>query len=287
MDDLTLIAAFRSDVPLVDESARREAWARLEQRMRRRPEPWWRRRALVLVAAALLAVAAAGTAVAFGDRIIDLVRGKPAPASFQGKGLGDPFGSFHVLERLPAKAPEEYRNFLRQWDVPGEWRGVFGFRTSAGPLTLWTGRSRGGALCYAYVWTNDDVTRPVPGIISNGSGCGADPWHIGDRRRARLLPTTAAQVGHWFPFGGKTATILSGRAAVEVRQIQVVLRDGSQRRFPVYDSFYAGELPKDVAPREVRALDRSGRILAQAPCKPNGWSGLNQQIVESYACPLR
>jgi hypothetical protein len=100
-------------VPLRDDTARRVAWVRLEQRLRPRQEPWWRRRALVLVVAAVLTVAAAGTAVALGDRIVDLVRGKPAPESFQGNRPGDPFGSF--FHRLPPGLPKGHEDFFRQF----------------------------------------------------------------------------------------------------------------------------------------------------------------------------
>src|SRR4029078_4049398 len=82
MDEIKLIKGFRSELPGASGESRQRARERLEGRFERRRflglDPL-SRRAAVCVAAALLAGLLAGSALAFGGRLVDSIRGKPAP----------------------------------------------------------------------------------------------------------------------------------------------------------------------------------------------------------------
>jgi hypothetical protein len=301
MNELDLIGDFRSAIPHSDPAARAAARARLDARIGGRAS-WWRRRTVVLAAAALLAVVAVGTAVAFGDDLVDLVRGKPAPSTFQGPHPA-PFADFSAeqvdgMKNIPEKAREQFLQFT----VPSDaWRGVFAFRTSYGPVALYTGTARNGSLCWTYVFISEDATRPIKGHNFTSSGCGPKSWHMGDRGARPPHPRLGAvyaELNSWVPgderasdpgLGKHVPRIFFGKAALGVDHVEVRLRDGSSRRLKVWDTLFAGELPWGVVPVEARAYDRDGRLLAMVPCGTNGgYGGVmpngGSLYVVAYAC---
>ena len=88
MDELQLIRDFRAATPGPSEETRRQARERLAARFERRNGSFVfarfeRRQLLVAVAVALLAGLLAGSALAFGNRLLDFIRGEPAPKSVQ------------------------------------------------------------------------------------------------------------------------------------------------------------------------------------------------------------
>jgi hypothetical protein len=267
VNELELIREFRAAAPSPSAAARAAALERLTSR-------WeagrWRlvgRRRLLLGVALLIAVLATGTAVALGDRVMDLVRGKPAPTSIREGPLGT-FGP----RGFPENMPEEARARARGYEVIGEWRGVLGVRTSAGPLTLWKAPARNGSVCWLYLWTNDDVTRWV---APAEGGCDHPGWRSGapwpNDRNGRLLkrhlpkgrPTLAMQISpEPVPTVREDIKFLRGRAALGVAQVEIRFRNGTRRRIGVYDTFFAAELPRVSVVRRLVPLDARGRAVA-------------------------
>jgi hypothetical protein len=301
MDDLQLIRDFRSEVPGADPAARAAARERLATRFDARTA-WWRRRAVVLAATALLAVIAVGTAVAYGDDLVDLVRGKPAPSTFSGPEPA-PFADFsdenvESIKNIPEKAREQFREFT----VPSDgWTGVFAFRTHYGPVALYTGTARNGSLCWSYVFISEDAKEPIKGHNFTSSGCGPKSWRIGDRGARPphpRLPAISAELNSWVPgdersvdpgLGKHVPRIFFGKAALGVDRVEVRLRDGRSRLLQVWDTFFAGEVPWGAVPVETRAYDRDGRLLATVPCGTNGgYGGVmpngGSLYVVAYAC---
>jgi hypothetical protein len=221
---------------------------------------------LLLGVALLIAALATGTAVGVGDRIVDLVRGKPAPTRIKE-------GPLSTWDRpLPKNMPESERAIWRGYEIVGEWRGVLAVRTSAGLLALWKAPARNGTVCFDYMFTNDDATRWV---APAEGGCDHPGWHSGDpwpndrfgrevrKRFPRGRPTLAAQIDLRPVTPRKEITWLRGRAALGIAQVEIRFRSGTRRRIGVYDTFFAAEIPSGTFVRRLTPLDARGRAV---PC---------------------
>jgi hypothetical protein len=265
VNELELIRDFRVSVPSPTGAARAAALERLTSSWEPRR---WRligRRRLVLAVALLTAALATGTALGLGDRIVDLVRGKPAPPKIKEGPLSTWDGS------LPANMPESEREIWRGYQIVGEWRGVLAVRTSAGLLTLWKAPARNGTVCFDYMFTNDDATR---WIAPAEGGCDHPGWHSGDpwpndrfgrearKRFPRGRPTLAAQIDVRPVSVGKEIKWLRGRAALGIAQVEVRFENGTKRRFGVYDTFFAAEVPPGRFVVRLVPLDARGRTIA-------------------------
>lgn len=266
MNELELIRDFRVSVPSPTAAARAAALERLSSSWDPRRWGLIGRRRLVLAVALLIAALATGTALGLGDRIVDLVRGKPAPPRIKAGPLSTWDGS------LPANMPESEKELWRGYQIVGEWRGVLAVRTSAGLLTLWKAPARNGTVCFDYMFTNDDATR---WIASAEGGCDHPGWHSGDpwpndrlsREVRKLLPrgrpTLAAQIDFRPVTVRKGIKWLRGRAALEIAQVEIRFRNGTKRRIGVYDTFFAAEVPRESVVRRLVPLDKRGRAV---PC---------------------
>ena len=232
----------------------------------------------------------AGAALGFRDRLTDLIRGKPVPAS---SSTRMPLVLQQFTPEFFKSLPPRIRVSWRQYTVPlKSWRGVFALRTADGPVGLWVGRSRGGLLCHVYVFIDEDATRPIAGFTE--SGCDPGPWRIGEVRHRNGKPyvmgAAFAEVHTWAseaaqrppgpPLGAPL--VISGRAANEVAREQLVVSDGQVVRMTVHDGFFAGELPKGTAPQELRSLGATGRLLAKHRCKQTGGNVSN--TLRDYFC---
>lgn len=266
MNELELIRDFRVAVPSPTAEARAAALERLTSRWE---ASRWRlvgRRRVVLAVALLIAALATGTALGLDDRIMDLVRGKPAPTRIKE-------GSLSTWNRpLPANMPESAREMWRGYQVVGEWRGVLAVRTSAGLLALWKAPARNGTVCFEYMFTNDDATRWV---APAQGGCDHPGWHSGDpwpndrsgrevrKHFPRGRPTLAAEIDIRQVLGQKEIKWLRGRAALGIAQVEIRFRNGTKRRISVYDGFFTAEVPRASVVRRLVPLDVRGRAV---PC---------------------
>lgn len=255
MDELTLIRDFRSEVPAPGVDSVRTARAALAARMSR--APWWRRRLVVAVAVALVAAVGAGAALGLGDRLVDLIRGKPAPDSFQ---------------KMMAIS---FRKPVFGYELAGEWKGVTATPTEVGPLGIWANPTTNGGLCWQAVVVDPEIT-VVRGHLMGV--CAARSWKAGDTWRGERLPllqpiATAYHDCGRFPGGGtptrKSFPLLLGRAAENVTAVLVNLRGGRRVRLRVRESFFLTMLPKRGAAKHITALDADGRPLGRAtPIEP-------------------
>ena len=135
MDELTLIREFRSQVPSAPAERRRSAREALVAHSERTGRLDVLRRRPVLTAAVLVLLAGlvTGSALGLGERLLDLIRGKPAPPSVQREFV-------RMLGNRGAVIP--YFDFPKV--IKSRIHGVLVFRTSAGPVALWAGPTRGG-----------------------------------------------------------------------------------------------------------------------------------------------
>jgi hypothetical protein len=267
VNELELIRDFRAAASSPSAAARAAAVDRLTSSWEARR---WRlvgRRRLLLGVALLIAALATGTAVGVGDRIVDLVRGKPAPTRIK-EGPLSTWGP----RPFPKNMPEEAKARASGFQVTGEWRGVLAVHTSAGLLTLWKAPARNGSVCWDYMFTNDDATRwigPAEGGCDHPGWRSGDPWpddRFGREVRKRLprgRPTLAAQIDVRPVTPGKEITWLRGRAALGIAQVEIRFRNGTRRRIGVYDTFFAAEIPRESVVRRLVPLNPRGRAV---PC---------------------
>jgi hypothetical protein len=245
MDEL--IRDFRSEVPDPGADSIRAARATLAARMSR--GPWWRRRFVVAIAVTLVAAVAAGAALGLGDRLVDLIRGKPAPESFQ---------------RMMEATQERYPVF--GYEITGDWRGVTATATPIGPAGIYVAPASRG-ICWHAIVTNEDISE-LRGHLVGACGppsprqlfeVGVMPYQDGGRFD-RTAPT------------GRTLDVLVGRVGQDASRLAVHLCDGRRPvRVPVRESFVLAVIPEGREVDRIVAFDPQGARLGQTrPPGPGG-----------------
>ena len=157
MDELALLRELVADEPMDDEAARAEVWRRLlesetptdrEPEARRSLSRGRRRRRWTLVAAAaalLMGVLLVTPAFGIGPRLLDFVRGAPAPPEVQAYFAANDAYREQLLA-YSERAGE--RLYLYSWPVmtrPA--RGVFAIESPDGPIYLWSAPTEDGRRC--------------------------------------------------------------------------------------------------------------------------------------------
>ena len=220
MDELQLIKTFRSTAPQASDETRRRARALLAapaDRPSRYSVPLiGRRRVLVWVTVALLAGLLAGTAFAFGGRLLDFVRGGPAPKSVQlvfKHGFGDKGEVLHYFN-----SPDVIKSRLH---------GVLAFPTKAGPVALWAAPTRGGGVCF--------TLRPLKPKNFGEAFTGTVTCVKGVPLGLPLVATIESSPGG--------ASWASGIARKDIVRVEVHLTDGSVHRARVYEHFFGVGVP--------------------------------------------
>jgi hypothetical protein len=244
MDELQLITSFRAGVPSASDETRRYARERLAAQFDR-PSRFGapllgRRRVLVWTAAALLAGLLAGSALAFGGRFLDFIRGEPAPKSvrntyhFGFKGGPPHFGNPNVIESRA--------------------HGVLAFKTTAGPMALWAAPTRNGGVCWL-------LTRLAPGTPAPGfgvGGCGPRGVPGGRKLVADVSTLMSGEGGRTLRFGYGL-----GLAAKDVVRVEFRLTNGKVLRANVYEGFFGVGTPPGAKAVSVTGFDAQGRVVAR------------------------
>jgi hypothetical protein len=243
MDELQLIRDFRASVPPAAEATRRQARDLLAERVEGRksafglPGLLGRRQVLVWVVLALLAALLAGSALAFGGRLLDYFRGQPAPPPVRRE-----FANLDPHSVIP------YFDFPTV--MKGRIHGVLAFDTAAGRVALWAGPTRSGGACYVF-------RKLRPKTISDrlplAAGC------MGSRVPQGLALVAALQAQS---FPGKLA-FAWGYTAKNVRTVEVHLADGEVKRTPVYERFFAVGAPATTSLVYAIASDKGGHKLGR------------------------
>jgi hypothetical protein len=243
MDELTLIRDFRSEVPAPSADSVRTARAALAARMSR--APWWRRRLVVAIAVALVAAVGAGAALGLGDRLVDLIRGKPAPETFQ-----------QIMDISHGRVTFPGREYV----IAGEWRGITATPTPLGPAGIWAAPTKDGELCWHAIVVDPEVTVLHTVLVG---GCGPRNW-----TPSPSMPLLQAGVQRFEDCGpflgngkgtGRHYTILVGRAAEPVRRVLVRLVGRQPLRVPVHETFLIALIPEGVQVGRIVAQDARGR----------------------------
>jgi len=237
MDEVRLIAGFRSEMPRASDETRRQA----RELLARQFEPvnffglprLSRRSLLILAAVALGGGILAGSALAFGNSLFDSIRGKPAPPDVRRDF--ENFRSDDVFLYDPGV-------------IPPRARGVLSFQTSIGRGTIWAAPLRQGGVClWVRIHDARTASRGQAGGDSSGGGCYARDQVLGGKR-VRVVLT-----------GGPAPNFVVGFAAPQVRSVEVHLLEGGARRTHVYDGVFAvGNAPGTTATTAV-AFDAKGR----------------------------
>lgn len=241
MDELKLIRDFRAGMPGPSEEARRQAREVLAARFEHRKGAFvfarfGRRQLLVAAAVLLLAGLLAGSALAFGDRLLDFIRGEPAPKSVQSE-----------FARLDPHSVIPYFDYPTV--IKGRIRGVLAFDTAAGRVALWAGPTRSGGACYVVRKLRQ---KTLSDRLPLAAGCFGR--HV--ERGLKLVATLVA------PTGGNLAFAF-GYAAKDVASVEVHLADGKVKRTLVYERFFAVGAPATTSLVSSIALAKDGHVLGR------------------------
>lgn len=245
MDELTLIREFRSQVPSAPAERRRSAREALVAHSERTGRLDVLRRRPVLTAAVLVLLAGlvTGSALGLGERLLDLIRGKPAPPSVQREFV-------RMLGNRGAVIP--YFDFPKV--IKSRIHGVLVFRTSAGPVALWAGPTRGGdKVCFILRKLRPrNFGERVPLLAA----CGAPGPPAGKSAVASWDSSSSES-------GGSMAFVY-GVAARGVASVEIRLGRGVSRRARVYEHFFAvGVPPEHSNVEEVVAFDARGHTVGR------------------------
>jgi hypothetical protein len=255
MDEL--IRDFRSEVPAPGADSIRVARATLAARMSR--GPWWRRRLVVAIAVALVAAVGAGAAFGLGDRLVDLIRGKPAPTTFQ-----------KIMEISHSRTGVPW---LDRYEIAGEWRGVTASPTPIGPAGIYAAPTTNGELCWHAIVVNPEVTELQAVLMG---ACGPKTW-----TPSASMPRIQAGLERRLDCGsflgdrkgtGQRYTVLLGRAAPPVNSI-LVRFGGRSMRVPVHETFFIQTLPPAATSVRLIGLDRQGRRVGARPSEVENLGG--------------
>jgi hypothetical protein len=241
MNELQLIERFRGELPRASDETRRQARELLARQFERRSflrfPPLRRRRLLIWAAVALGACILAGSALAFGDSLLDSIRGKPAP-----QDVRRDFGMFQNTDVFLYDAGL----------VPAEARGVFAFRTSAGRASIWAAPSVDGGRCLWVKFPDAHPAREAAGQSPGGTaGCQRNDKELEGRKLK-----VAAVVG-------PAPTFVVGYAAPDVRRVEIHLLEGGVRRARLEEGVFAVGTPEGLTPTTAVAFDRKGRRVGR------------------------
>jgi hypothetical protein len=221
MDELQLIRDFRAAVPAASEETRSQARDLLVRRFERQAGAFAfarieRRQLLVAIALALLAGLLAGSALALGGRLLDFIRGEPAPKPVQSE--------FAHLDPQSVNPYFDYPTVIK-----GRIHGVLAFDTAEGPVALWAGPTRSGGACYVF-----RKLRPKTLVdqVPLAAGCVGRRVPSGLRLAATLVAPPVGKPA--FAWGYTTKNV----AAVDVH-----LAGGVVKRTRVYERFFAVGAP--------------------------------------------
>ena len=221
MDELQLIREFRAGMPGPPDETR----ARGRERLAAQFEPrsgalvfgrFERRKLLVGAAVALLAGLLAGSALAFGDRLLDFIRGEPAPKSVQRE-----FAHLDPHSMIPY--------FDYPTVIKGRIHGVLAFDTAGGRVALWAGPTRSGGACYVFRKLRQ---KTLSDSLPLAAGCLGRRVPDGLKLVAGLATPAAPNLGFAW-----------GYTAKNVASVEVHLAGGVVKRAPVYERFFAVGAP--------------------------------------------
>ncbi len=241
MDELQLIRGFRTPVPPAPEATRRRARELLAERFEHGERGFGSprldgRHVLVWAALLLLAALLAGSALAFGDRLLDVIRGKPAPTSVR-----------REFAQLDPHALIPYFDYPTV--IKNRIRGVLAFDTAAGPVGLWAGPTRNGGTCFVF-----RKLRPKTLVdrVPVAAGC------VGPRVPGGLAlgATFVAPVAEKLRFAW-------GYAAKNVATVEVHPRRRQGQTGPVYERFFAVGAPATTSLVSAVGFDRDGQEVGR------------------------
>jgi hypothetical protein len=239
MDELGRVRRFRELVPAGDPPVRDRALAALLASIdAERP----RRRTRLTVALGLAAVAgiAAGTASGLGDRLLDVIAGKPASPPVTAR-LVDEATAKRIVPLFAGEPTVE----------ADKAHGVLAIETPAGPAALWTVPT-GGPVCYfvELVRVSERAGKPF-----GDSRCTARP--------SPIVPIvwTRSDVDA----GGRTVRLLAGYLAENVGSLWLRSPDGDSTRVQTAERFFLAEIDPGHEAYALVARDAAGAEIGRQP----------------------
>jgi hypothetical protein len=207
-------------------------------------------RARVLLLAAALAALLVPPAVAFHDRILDLITGTPAPRSVQTQ--------FETWNTLSNKASAQFpglRAFGEQLPrvEPRRAVGVAELHTSAATVTLWAVPRRGGGECWLF------VLRPAAHARRVDSSGSCDP---STGSAASVISSV-----QWLHAGALPGVLVLHARVRDVGDVQIELASGQRIPMEVVSGHALAAVPSDSTVTAVVARDAQGDVVQTTPVR--------------------
>jgi hypothetical protein len=241
MDELEYVRGFRAAVPAGERDRARTA---LLDAIAAAEAPVWKRRrlrlGLVLAVVAITGVVV-GSALGVGDRILELIAGKPAPPSIAARLKDEALAK--RITPLFADNPD-----VRTQDA----HGVVAIGTSGGPVALWTVPTSGGTICYFVEFVRLSER--------DGSPQGESRCVPGPSPGAPILWTNAKR-----RVDGREVHVLAGPIDPVVGSVWLRSPDGADIRATQADGFYLVAFPDERQGYELIARDTAGREFKPVP----------------------
>ncbi len=275
MDELEYVRRFRAAVPAGERDRVRTALldaieAEVPASRRRRL-----RLGLVLAVVAITGVAV-GSALGVGDRLVELIAGKPAPPPIAARLTDEA-----LAERITPLFADVSN--VRTEDA----HGVVAIETQGGPVALWTVPTRDGPICYLveFVRLSEREGRP-----HGDSRCMPHP----SPNAPIVWTSTNEQVD------GQALHILAGPVDAVVASVWLRSPDGDLRRVAQAEGFFLLALPdlsegdrlivRDAAGRDLQTLEITPRVAGMFDAHDTKVSGPPRTVIEttdSRGRPLR
>jgi hypothetical protein len=243
MDELEYVRRFRAAVPAGERDRARtalfDAIAAEAPASRRR-----RLRLGLLLAVVAITGVAVGSAFGVGDRIVELIAGKPAPPPIAARLANEALAK--RITPLFADIPN-----VRTEDA----HGVVAIETHARPVALWTVPTRDGPVCYfvEVVRLSEREGRPT-----------------GDSRCLPHVSPTAPII--WTSakarVDGQQLHVLAGPIDPVVASVWLRSPDGNERRAAQAEGFFLVAFPDGREGYELIARDAAGGDLTTVPITP-------------------
>lgn len=243
MDELEYVRKFRAAVPAGERDRARTV---LLDAIAAAEAPVWKRRRLrfgLVVAVVAITGVAVGSALGVGDRIVELIAGKPAPPPIAARLKDEALAK--RISPLFANVPN-----VRTEDA----HGVLAIETHAGPVALWTVPTQ-DSICYfvEFVRLSEREGRP-----HGDSRCVPRP-----SRNAPIIWTSTKE-----RIDGQQLHVLAGPIDAVVASVWLRSPDGVERQAAQAEGLYLVAFPDEREGYQLIARDAAGRALQTVKLAP-------------------
>ena len=228
MNDNLLLAELDEYMPsFADEPTE---WPDVLRRAAHRPK-----RHVLLIAAVAFALVGVPTALAFGNKLVDLFAGTPASPHIRQDYITFNGSLTQTIESKFSVRPVDLSQI----------HGVLAVKTTEGPVYLWSAPEQGGGACF-FVEYADEL-----GPDAAGCATAASP------NAKNILP------GSYWTRSHAPLQIIYGYAYGDATSVEVDLTDGSTLRLPVTEQYYLAAIDANTNISRIVSYDTQNNQIGE------------------------